>query len=93
MSQLPDPQSLTELADTFERLQRRRPPILRTAIEGRQPVVGGKGLGSRIHEHFARIGGVDLELPERSSRPIPAEFQSNASASSGLQGESASVAT
>lgn len=43
--------------------------ILRTAIEVRQPVVGGKGLGSRIHEHFARIGGVKLELPERSSRP------------------------
>lgn len=48
--------------------------ILRSAIEARQPVAGGKGLGSRIHEHFAQLGGVELELPERSSLPIPAEF-------------------
>lgn len=44
----------------------------------RQPVAGGKGLGSRIHEHFAQLGGVELELPERSSLPIPAEFGSDA---------------
>ncbi len=25
-----------------------------------------KGLGSRIHERFAKIGGVDLALPARS---------------------------
>jgi plasmid stability protein len=48
--------------------------ILRTAIEARQPVAGGKGLGSRIHEHFAQLGGVELELPARSSLPIPAQF-------------------
>jgi hypothetical protein len=54
VSQLPDPQSLAELADTFE---------------AQQPVAGGKGLGSRIHKHFAQLGGVELELPERSSLP------------------------
>ena len=48
--------------------------ILRTAIEARQPVAGSKGLGRRIHEHFAQLGGVELELPERSSLPIPAQF-------------------
>ena len=52
--------------------------ILRTAIEYRQPITGGKGLGSRIHEHFAQLGGVELELPERASLPIPAEFGSDA---------------
>ena len=49
--------------------------ILRSAIEARQPVAGGKGLGSRIHEHFAQLGGVELELPERSSPAIPALFE------------------
>ena len=52
--------------------------ILRSAIETRQPVAGGMGLGSRIHEHFAQLGGVELELPERSSLPTPAEFGSDA---------------
>ena len=49
--------------------------ILRSAIEARQPVAGGKGLGSRIHEHFAQLGGVELELPERSTPAIPALFE------------------
>ena len=51
--------------------------ILRSAIEARQPVAGGKGLGSRIHEHFAQLGGVELELPERSTPAIPALFEGN----------------
>ena len=49
--------------------------ILRSAIETRQPVGAGKGLGSRIHQHFAQLGGVELELPARSSLPIPAQFE------------------
>lgn len=49
--------------------------ILRTAIEARQPVAGDKGLGSRIQEHFAQLGGVELEPPARSSLPIPARFE------------------
>lgn len=48
--------------------------ILRSAIEARQPVAGGKGLGSRIHEHFAQLGGVELELPEGTFLPTPAQF-------------------
>ena len=36
--------------------------ILRSALEARQPPAGGKGLGSRIHAHFALLGGVELEL-------------------------------
>jgi plasmid stability protein len=40
--------------------------ILRDAIEASQPAATGQGLGSRIHAHFAQLGGVELELPERS---------------------------
>ena len=49
--------------------------ILREAIEAEQPSAATKqGLGSRIHAHFARLGGVELELPERSSQPTPDQF-------------------
>jgi len=33
-----------------------------------------RGLGTRIHERFAALGGMDIELPERSERPRAAEF-------------------
>jgi plasmid stability protein len=33
-----------------------------------------QGLGQRIHAHFAALGGVELELPERSSQLQPADF-------------------
>jgi plasmid stability protein len=33
-----------------------------------------RGLGTRIHERFAALGGADLALPERSERPRAAEF-------------------
>ena len=52
--------------------------ILRSAIEAQQPSAGGKGLGSRIHEHFSQLDGVELELPERSSLPTPAQFAGDA---------------
>ena len=49
--------------------------ILREAIETEPPSAATKqGLGSRIHAHFAPLGGVELELPERSSQPTPAQF-------------------
>lgn len=48
--------------------------IICSAIEAQQPVADGKGLGNRIHEHFAQLGGVELELPVRSSLPIPAQL-------------------
>ena len=43
--------------------------ILRAALEAQPLPTGSKGLGSRIHAHFARLGGVELELPERSAPP------------------------
>ncbi|GEN26154.1 FitA-like ribbon-helix-helix domain-containing protein [Halomonas cupida] len=44
--------------------------ILRHALAQPQ----GRGLGSRIHERFAQLGGVELELPERKDDPRGAEF-------------------
>jgi hypothetical protein len=49
--------------------------ILQTAIEANRPsAVIKKGLGSRIHAHFAQLGVVELELLQRSSQPTPAQF-------------------
>lgn len=52
--------------------------ILRDAIQSSQPGSKGAGLGSRIHAHFAQLGGVELNLPERSSQPSPARFEEEA---------------
>ena len=49
--------------------------ILRTAIESTQAEVRVERLGTRIHAHFAALGGVELELPERRSAAAPAEFE------------------
>jgi plasmid stability protein len=44
--------------------------ILKQAVLA--PTAAGPGLGRRIHERFAALGGVDLNLPERTpSRPPP----------------------
>lgn len=44
--------------------------ILRHALT-RQP---RKGLGSRISERFASVGGVELDLPERRQAPHQMHF-------------------
>ena len=40
--------------------------ILSNAIE---PSVSSHGLGSRIKDHFADLGGLELELPQRIYSP------------------------
>jgi plasmid stability protein len=48
--------------------------ILTAAVEeGPEIPVVRKGLGTAIHERFAPLGGVELEIPPRgkSHRPIP----------------------
>lgn len=45
--------------------------IIRQALS-RSSTAGG--LGSRIHSRFAAAEGVDLELPERQSKPRAASF-------------------
>jgi len=48
--------------------------ILRQAVETTAPKAINKGLGSRIHNHFARLGGVELELPTQSDTPSAPEL-------------------
>ena len=52
--------------------------ILRAAIQARQPAATAQGLASRIHAHFAQLGGVELELPARVSQPVPPQFDREA---------------
>jgi antitoxin FitA len=48
--------------------------ILRQAILPPPAASDSPGLGSRIHAHFAALGGVELELPERASMVEAALF-------------------
>lgn len=43
--------------------------ILKQALQAAET-----GLGSRIHNRFTAIGGVDLPVPERSAHRKPPEF-------------------
>ena len=40
--------------------------ILRQVVKPADPAATGEGLGSRIHNHFAQLGGIELDLPSRS---------------------------
>ena len=44
--------------------------ILRQVVKPADTTATSEGLGSRIHNHFARLGGVALELPSRSDTPL-----------------------
>ncbi len=41
--------------------------ILRLAVTAAPAGAEGGGLGSRIHAHFAALGGVELDLPDHES--------------------------
>lgn len=43
--------------------------ILCQAVGSSPPQSPREGLGSRIHVHFRRFGGVELALPERGDQP------------------------
>ena len=45
--------------------------ILRERFAAPEP---GPGLGTRIHERFAALGGMGIELPDRTEPPRAAEF-------------------
>ena len=49
--------------------------ILRQVVEPTKPAATKEGLGSRIHNHFARLGGLELELPARNDTPTAASFE------------------
>jgi plasmid stability protein len=52
--------------------------ILKAAVAASEPASAVQGLGSHIHAHFARLGGVELELPDRHSIPQPPAFTQTA---------------
>ena len=43
--------------------------ILRQVVKPADTATTSEGLGSRIHSHFAQLGGAELELPSRSDTP------------------------
>jgi hypothetical protein len=43
-------------------------------VTGAQSAEVREGVGSRIHAHFARLGGVELELPDRTGLPQAPNF-------------------
>jgi hypothetical protein len=50
--------------------------ILRSALEETTADISAdeRGLGTLIHQHFAGIGGVELEIPERTEAPRFVDF-------------------
>ena len=43
--------------------------ILRQVVKPADTAATSEGLGSRIHSHFAQLGGAELELPSRCDTP------------------------
>ena len=43
--------------------------ILRQVVEPAKPAATTEGLGSRIHNHFASLGSLELDLPSRNDSP------------------------
>ena len=43
--------------------------ILRQLVKPADTAAISEGLGPRIHNHFAQLGGLELELPSRSDTP------------------------
>lgn len=58
--------SMATLDDAMEGEVRQ---ILHQVMKPAEPAASSEGLGSRIHNHFARLGGAELELPSRSDTP------------------------
>ena len=48
--------------------------ILRHMVKPSEPAASSEGLGARIHNHFAQLGGIELELPARSDTPSAPEL-------------------
>ena len=48
--------------------------ILRQAVACASPPPATEGVGHRIQAHFARLGGVELELPDRTHQADAPDF-------------------
>ena len=58
--------TIRNLEDTMKEEVRQ---ILRQVVKPADTAAASEGLGSSIHNHFARLGGAELELPSRSDTP------------------------
>lgn len=58
--------TIRNLKDTMKEEVRQ---ILRQVVKPADTAAASEGLGSSIHNHFARLGGAELELPSRSDTP------------------------
>ena len=63
--------TIRNLKDTMKEEVRQ---ILRQVVKPADTAATSEGLGSRIHNHFARLGGAELELPSRSDTPAAPDF-------------------
>ena len=61
--------SVDSIAGSHQVMEEDVRPMHRHWIEPVKPAVATEGLGSRIHNHFARLGGAELELPSRNDTP------------------------
>lgn len=48
---------------------------VRLILEAAVAAEASYGLGRRLHARFAALGGVDLELPQRTERPRAADLE------------------
>lgn len=70
-----DPGTHARLRVAAARHRRSMEAEVRAILDERFPAPASRrGLGTRIHERVAALGGVELELPERSEAPRAAEF-------------------
>ena len=58
--------TIRNLKDTMKEEVRQ---ILRQVVKPADAAATSEGLDSRIHNHFAWLGGAELELPSRSDTP------------------------
>ena len=61
--------------------------ILRQVVKPADTAATSEGLGSRIHNHFARLGGAELELPSRGDTPAAPDLMNAHTTLSHQQGE------
>ena len=61
--------SVNSIAGSHRVMEEDVRPMHRHWIEPVKPAVDTEGLGSRIHNHFGRLWGVELEMPSRNDTP------------------------
>ena len=63
--------SMATLDDAMEEEVRQ---ILRQVVKPADTEATSESLGSRIHNHFTQLGGLEVELPTRSDTPSAPEL-------------------